>query len=112
MKLIKFQAIALLTLFIISCNKESNSENTALSNSSNTLKITSLLLEDFETGTKGSYTAADVTVGTGVWNLNDALIGTSISDAKNGLQSARVRNSGKLTSNHVVNITKCAIDNT
>ena len=97
MKFIKFSAIALLTLFIISCNKESNSKNTALNNNGNTLKITSVFLEDFETGSKGSYTTADVTLGTGIWNLNDALIGTSTSDAKNGLQSARVRNSGKLT---------------
>jgi hypothetical protein len=53
--------------------------------------------ENFETGTKTSYAAADVTLVSGVWNLNDALLGTSTSDIKNGVQSARVRNSGKLT---------------
>jgi hypothetical protein len=53
--------------------------------------------ENFETGTKTAYTAADVTLTTGVWNLNDALLGNSTSDRKNGIQSARVRNSGKLT---------------
>ena len=46
---------------------------------------------------KQAYAAADVTLTTGVWNLNDALIGNSTSDVKNGTQSARVRNSGKLT---------------
>jgi hypothetical protein len=56
-----------------------------------------VLLEDFETGTKASYAAADVTLTTGVWNLNDALIGNTAADVKAGLQSARVRNSGKLT---------------
>jgi hypothetical protein len=53
--------------------------------------------ETFETGTKASYAAANVTLGTGVWNLNDALIGNTAADAKAGAQSARVRNSGKLT---------------
>ncbi len=56
-----------------------------------------VLPEDFETGTKASYAAADVTLTTGVWNLNDALIGNTATDRKAGLQSARVRNSGKLT---------------
>ncbi len=53
--------------------------------------------ENFETGTKTAYTAADVTLSTGVWNLNDALIGNTTADKKNGTKSARVRNSGKLT---------------
>lgn len=53
--------------------------------------------ENFETGTKAAYAAADVTLTTGVWNLNDALIGNTTADKKNGTQSARVRNSGKLT---------------
>jgi hypothetical protein len=54
-------------------------------------------VENFETGTKTAYTTADVTLATGVWNLNDALLGNTTSDRKNGTQSARVRNSGKLT---------------
>jgi hypothetical protein len=55
------------------------------------------ITENFETGTKTAYTTADATLTTGVWNLNDALLGNSTSDKKNGTQSARVRNSGKLT---------------
>ncbi len=53
--------------------------------------------EDFEAGTKTSYAAADVTFGSGIWNLNDALVGTSTSDPKNGTKSIRTRISGKLT---------------
>jgi len=53
--------------------------------------------EGFETGSKTAYAAADVTLGSGVWNMNDALIGTSASDVKNGTASARVRNSGAIT---------------
>ncbi len=55
------------------------------------------LVEDFETGSKTSYAAADVTLGTGTWNLNDALLGTTSSDVKNGAKAARVRNSGHIT---------------
>ncbi|MBW4612111.1 MAG: EndoU domain-containing protein [Desmonostoc vinosum HA7617-LM4] len=53
--------------------------------------------EGFESGVKGSYAAADANLSTGVWNFNDALIGNLSSDAKSGVQSARIRNSGKLT---------------
>ena len=52
--------------------------------------------EDFELGSKTSYAAADITLKTGVWNFNDALIGTSSSDVFNGTKSARMRN-GKMT---------------
>jgi len=55
------------------------------------------LTEDFEAGSKTSYAAADVTLATGTWNLNDALIGTSSSDVKTGAKAVRMRNSGHLT---------------
>lgn len=53
--------------------------------------------EGFESGTKTSYTAADVNLSTGLWNLNDALIGDLSTDRKNGANSARIRNSGRVT---------------
>src|SRR5215468_8552611 len=53
--------------------------------------------EGFETGTKTAYAAADVTLGSGTWNLNDALIGTLSTDVKTGAQAARIRNSGHVT---------------
>ena len=56
-------------------------------------------IEGFETGSKTSYAAADVTLSSGSWNLNDALIGTSTSDVKSGTASARIRNVGALTMN-------------
>jgi DNA/RNA endonuclease G (NUC1) len=55
------------------------------------------ITETFESGTKTSYAAADVTLGTGVWNLSDALIGTSTSDRKSGTKSVRIQNTGKAT---------------
>jgi endonuclease G len=53
--------------------------------------------EGFEAGTKTAYAAANVTLGSGTWNLNDALIGTLSTDVKTGAQSARMRNSGHVT---------------
>ena len=55
--------------------------------------------ETMESGTKTSYTAGNVTLSTGLWNFNDALIGNSTSDRKSGTKSARIQNSGKLTMN-------------
>lgn len=53
--------------------------------------------EGFESGTKTAYAAADVTLGSGVWNMTDALIGTLATDVKTGTQSGRIRNSGRIT---------------
>jgi endonuclease G len=55
--------------------------------------------ETFELGTKTSYTAANVTFGSGSWNLNDALIGTSSTDRKTGSKSIRIQNTGIVSMN-------------
>ena len=55
--------------------------------------------EGFETAIKTSYTTGSVTLGSGSWTLNDALLGNTTADAKTGAQSARVRNSGLLSMN-------------
>jgi len=55
--------------------------------------------EGFETGTKTAYTTGSVTLGSGSWTLNDALLGNTTADAHTGSQSARVRNSGTLSMN-------------
>lgn len=55
--------------------------------------------EGFNTGTKTSYTSGNITFGTGSWNLNDAVLGNTKSDRKNGAQSVRIQNTGTLTMN-------------
>ena len=55
--------------------------------------------ETFETGSKTAYAVADITLSTGSWNLSDALIGTSTSDAKNGTKSVRIQITGSVTMN-------------
>lgn len=47
--------------------------------------------EDFEGGTKTSYAAGTVDLETGVWMLDDALLGTLDGDRKHGAQSVRLR---------------------
>ncbi|MEP6901960.1 MAG: DNA/RNA non-specific endonuclease [Actinomycetota bacterium] len=58
-----------------------------------------ILTEGFEAGGKSAYAAANVTLSTGSWNLDDALTGNTTSDRKTGSWSARVRNVGKVTMN-------------
>ena len=51
--------------------------------------------ETFESGSKGSYAGASVTLPlSGSWFLNDALIGTLSNDRKFGSRSLRLRNTG------------------
>ena len=47
--------------------------------------------ENFEAGTKTTYTVATVTLASGPWTFSDALIGTTFADKFNGLKSARIR---------------------
>jgi hypothetical protein len=87
-------------LMVLSCKKAGsfNAETAVPAQESPTeMRAGVTTTETFETATKASYAAANITLGTGVWNLNDALIGNTAADPKVGTQSARVRNSGKLT---------------
>lgn len=58
--------------------------------------------ETFETATKTTYATATVHLPSGTWLFTDALLGTSSKDKKNGSQSTRIRNNGKLTMNFTV----------
>ncbi len=55
--------------------------------------------EGFESGGKTSYAAANVTLSSGNWYLDEALTGNSSSDRKTGSWSARVRETGRLRMN-------------
>lgn len=62
-------------------------------------QTTTVLNEGFEAGGKTAYAAANITLGSGSWYLNDALIGNSSSDRKTGSWSARVRETGSVRMN-------------
>ncbi|MDY8136186.1 DNA/RNA non-specific endonuclease [Aquimarina sp. 2201CG5-10] len=53
--------------------------------------------ETYESGTKGSYAAASVSLSSGTWYLSDALLGTLSNDRKFGSKSVRIRNTGYAT---------------
>lgn len=58
-----------------------------------------ILNETFESGSKSSYTAGNVTLATGSWNMDNALIGNLSTDKKNGLQAARIKAAGSISMN-------------
>jgi hypothetical protein len=55
------------------------------------------IIETFEPGTKAAYSTGNAVCNLGNWNFNDALIGNTASDRKNGSKSARIQNTGTLT---------------
>lgn len=57
-----------------------------------------VIKEDFEMGTKAAYAIGPVTIKTGIWSLDDALLGKLATDIKNNTQSVRLR-TGKIEMN-------------
>jgi endonuclease G len=95
-------ALAGLSLFVASCQKSENLVNPEEQQGQPPLSAAAVYSswpETFNTGSKTSYTSGNVTFPTGSWNLNNALLGTSSSDRKNGAQSVRIQNTGTLSMN-------------
>lgn len=57
-----------------------------------------VIKEDFEMGTKAAYAIGPVTIKTGIWSFDDALLGKLATDIKNSTQSVRLR-TGKIEMN-------------
>lgn len=55
--------------------------------------------EGFEAGGKTSYAAANISLGSGSWFMDEALTGNLSTDRKTGAYSARIRNTGLLHMN-------------
>lgn len=102
-RLHSFLRILLAAVIITSCQKEQAPAPTPQLTQPTiaaTVAIAAVTLsENFESGSKTAYAAGDVTLSSGSWNLNDALIGNLSTDAKNGAQSVRIRNTGTVTMN-------------
>ena len=60
---------------------------------------TSILSEGFEAGGKTSYAAGTVALGSGQWQMNEALTGNLSTDRKTGAFAARVRETGVVRMN-------------
>lgn len=104
MKLLKTYLIVLVSALLFTCSNENFNPETirsfkSVDDVSQVLALQSavVITENYDTGNKSSYASGDVTLGTGIWTFNDALLGTLSTDVKIGVQSARVRNNGKLT---------------
>lgn len=102
MKLHQYLTYSFFALLLIlnscSCNRQSSNQNSTANYSS-----APTLSEDFESGSKSSYSPQQINFKSGLWYLKDALVGTSAADAKNGSQSVRIRNNGQLQMNFDVN---------
>jgi endonuclease G len=100
-----------LALAIAGCSKNNTGTTTHPTNGSGTTggdtTVTTLpkaysLTETFEDGSKTAYADANITLSTGSWDFNDALIGSTTSDIKDGNQSVRLR-TGDLAMNFDIN---------
>jgi len=88
-----------LLLFIASCKKngyiaepDGKATQTGITGVAGSSITNYSISETFESGSaKSAYADGTVTLSTGVWDLNDALIGNTASDAKDGTWSARLR---------------------
>ena len=107
-----------ISLAFASCSKDAMQEpvpvktnqSAQTSRQNATAQAATVITEDFETGSKSAYAAADITLSTGSWNLDDALIGSTASDVKSGTKSVRIRNTGTLSMNfNVSNPTSVSI---
>lgn len=105
MKKLSLWGLSILLAFaVVSCNKDNiEAKSPKSENNSNEViqpkAVYTGFPETFEAGTKTAYAVGDITVSTGSWNLNDALIGNTTSDRKNGTKSVRIQNTGMLTMN-------------
>ncbi|NDC42480.1 MAG: DNA/RNA non-specific endonuclease [Chitinophagia bacterium] len=101
MKRLIIAAATVVALFSFShCTKDAGKQSVATTTGSYgtaALAVYSGFPETFESGTKTAYSAAAVTLSTGSWYFTDALIGNLSSDRKNGSQSVRIQNTGKIT---------------
>ncbi len=94
-----FGVMALVCLFFASCTKDKlpvpGQNQTSLPATVETL--VSGFPEGFESGSKAAYALGNVSLTSGIWSFDEALIGNLATDAKNGSKSVRIRNSGSIT---------------
>ncbi|MES2559401.1 MAG: DNA/RNA non-specific endonuclease [Bacteroidota bacterium] len=97
-------AILLMGTIVVSCSKKidepmpsSYSQPSQADPAQSVNAIVSGFPETFESGTKTAYAGAAVSLTSGSWYLNNALIGTSASDAKNGSKSVRITSTGTVS---------------
>jgi len=110
-------SVAVLTLAVAGCKKDSNNSTPTNGGGTKTGGDTTVtvapkpyaLTETFESGTKAAYADASVTLSTGPWDFNDALLGTTTADVKDGNQSVRLRTGDIAMSFDINGVTQISI---
>jgi len=91
----KFLLSTLLVLTLVSCKKNTDPPSDGLPKYEPAPYI---IKEDFELNKKAAYAIADVTLKTGSWSFEDALLGNLTADVFNDKQAVRLR-AGKISTN-------------
>lgn len=93
--------IVIAVFTIASCSKSSDTGSAPIVPPADTTStpIQSPAKETFESGSKDAYTTSTITLSTGKWSFDNAVIGNTGDDRKNGAKSARIQENGKLTMN-------------
>jgi endonuclease G, mitochondrial len=105
MRHVNLLVIAVAIILSTSCTSCTKNQDTtkpkidATLGATNAAAATTTLSETFETGTKAAYADGSVTLSSGSWDMNDALLGNLSTDVKSGSQSVRIRNTGSITMN-------------
>ena len=102
MKTKKLLLIALLLLIIASCKKSDNPPVVTPPVTPPTQPQNYTITENFDEGSKTAYADGNISLTTGQWDFNDALLGSLATDVKDGKQSVRIR-TGSITMNFDVN---------
>lgn len=85
--------MAVSLVFLASCKKNTDNGTGSYTPAANAL------FETFESGSKTTFPAGSVTLSTGSWTFDDAIIGNTSSDHRNGNQAARITNTGSIFMN-------------
>jgi len=91
----KFLLSTLLVLTLISCKKNTDQPDDGLPIY---VPAQYVIKEDFELNKKTAYAIADITLKTGIWSFEDALLGSLTADVFNDKQGVRLR-AGKISTN-------------
>jgi len=94
-----------ISLAAVSCKKDNKDDATTPPNGGTTTPpkvVNYSITENFEGVIKKAYADGNVTLSTGSWDLNDALINSGSGDVMNGLESIRLR-TGSISMNFDIN---------
>jgi endonuclease G len=94
-----FLALLIVVTVVFSCSKGDTKPADPGVTDTTSVPIASPASENFESGTKSDYTSSSITLATGKWNFDNAVIGSDPLDKKNGSKAARIQETGKLSMN-------------